>query len=251
MGITMQDNSVQCTPGLKVTRELLTADVRTSDDLGWQVSAVSPNCKNTWPSHLFDQESTGAGDNEDQIVELPFKSFTGFHIRNKMHAGMLSLAWIMLRPRLSDGVNKPKLVRSRSVLADSPLLIAAKTNDTETLSELLLIGADVNSSAENGATAVYAAAEQNNVEALQILLERGADPNIALSGGCGFTPVYVASLRNNSEALTVLLRAGADPNVPICGMLRAMDIATRRRNTAAVAVLREYGGQTLRTAASA
>merc|ERR1711977_96907 len=147
--------------------------------------------------------------------------------------------------------NTPKLTRGRSVLATCPLLVAAKTNDTETLSELLLHGADANTSGENGATAVYVAAEQNNVAALQILLERGADPNIALSGGCGFTPVYVASLRNHKKALTVLLRAGADPNVPICGMLRAMDIAARSDNTAAAAVLHEYGAQTYRCCAAA
>ena len=40
-----QDNAVKVnTPGLEVKRELLTAAIRrTSHDLGWQLSVVSPN----------------------------------------------------------------------------------------------------------------------------------------------------------------------------------------------------------------
>jgi len=145
-----------------------------------------------------------------------------------------------------DCTPKPtKLCRGRSILVCSPLLIAAKTNDTETLEQLLQQGTDANSTAENGATAVYVAAEQDNADALRVLLLQGADPNRPLSIGCGFTPVYVATLRNHTNALEVLLQAGADPNVAICGMLKPMDVAAKSHNTAAVAMLQDYGAQPL------
>lgn len=135
------------------------------------------------------------------------------------------------------------------MLVCSPLLVAARLNDVDSLQHLLENGADPNTCAENGATAVYVAAEQGNAGALRVLLEQGgADVDTPLSGGCGFTPVYVASLRNHTIALEMLLQHGADPNVTICGMLRPMDVAAKMQNEAAVALLQEYGGEPLKAA---
>jgi ankyrin repeat protein len=62
-----------------------------------------------------------------------------------------------------------------------------------------------------GGTALAAAAERNFVDIMRLLLERGANPNLA--GTLGMTPISSAAYHGHREAVTVLIRAGANLDV--------------------------------------
>jgi len=80
---------------------------------------------------------------------------------------------------------------------------------------LLKNGSDVNAVGYADYTVLMAAANQGNPEILKILLENGADPNLA-SPVTGETPLHAAAAKGFSkgyvECIKLLLEAGANPN---------------------------------------
>ena len=77
-------------------------------------------------------------------------------------------------------------------------------------------GADVNGVGYSDNTALMAATNQVLVDAVELLLERGADPNLA-SPVTGETPLHQAAThgyrKDMNACMHALLRAGAKPNV--------------------------------------
>jgi ankyrin repeat protein len=63
----------------------------------------------------------------------------------------------------------------------------------------------------DGTTALATAAGHNKLEIAQLLLRRGADPNIP--GALGVPPLLAATSAGSEEIVQLLLDAGADPNV--------------------------------------
>ena len=61
-----------------------------------------------------------------------------------------------------------------------------------------------------GRTPLVWAAHKGHKEVVQLLLERGAEPNIANS--CGDTPLLKAAYRGHNDVVQLLLDEGADPN---------------------------------------
>ncbi len=80
---------------------------------------------------------------------------------------------------------------------------------------LISQGADVNSIGYEDGTMLMAAANQGKFEMLHILLENGADPNLA-SPLTGETPLHAATAKGfdpgTLECVQLLLEAGANPN---------------------------------------
>jgi len=98
----------------------------------------------------------------------------------------------------------------------TPLAIAAAFDRLEMVQLLLDGGADVN--ARNGA-AVFAGAYCPNPEALELMLERGADPNVSSTvdrgngaSTSGYTALMRATRLGRSENVRLLLEAGASVN---------------------------------------
>jgi len=81
---------------------------------------------------------------------------------------------------------------------------------------LILENANVNGIGYAGHTVLMAAVNQGYPDIVNILLEHGADPNLA-SPVTGETPLHIAALRGfaetSTESLILLLEAGANPNV--------------------------------------
>jgi ankyrin repeat protein len=85
----------------------------------------------------------------------------------------------------------------------------AEYQDWEALAERVS-AEDVNTPQADGATALLWAAYYDAVDTVELLLDAGADPNLA--NRYGMTPLIQASFNGNSEIISMLLDAGANPN---------------------------------------
>jgi hypothetical protein len=90
------------------------------------------------------------------------------------------------------------------------LPMAAVEAEQDDILSLLLEISDVNKQGYDGLTPLHIAAGNGRSTALDILLEWGADTEIADSRG--ETPLWVAVRRNRVDCVTDLLERGADPN---------------------------------------
>jgi len=86
---------------------------------------------------------------------------------------------------------------------------AAAGGDEEALKSALDSGIDVNAQDEKQNTALHLAAKHGHVSIMSLLIERGAD--VSLQNDWLSTPLHLAE--RNMEAIRILLEAGADPNV--------------------------------------
>eukprot|EP00929_Paragymnodinium_shiwhaense_P048027 TRINITY_DN24348_c0_g1_i1.p1 TRINITY_DN24348_c0_g1~~TRINITY_DN24348_c0_g1_i1.p1 ORF type:complete len:1160 (-),score=239.75 TRINITY_DN24348_c0_g1_i1:122-3601(-) len=93
---------------------------------------------------------------------------------------------------------------------NTPAYVAASQNQLGALEVLIQAKADLNISAEDKSTPLSVAVQQCHTDALRLLLAAGADTNLADERGT--TPVLWAVAENNAEALWLLLEAKADVN---------------------------------------
>uniref|UniRef100_A0A7N4PMF7 Ankyrin repeat domain-containing protein 54 n=1 Tax=Sarcophilus harrisii TaxID=9305 RepID=A0A7N4PMF7_SARHA len=84
---------------------------------------------------------------------------------------------------------------------------AANANDLETVQQLLEDGADPCTADDKGRTALHFASCNGNDQIVQLLLDHGADPN--QRDGLGNTPLHLAACTNHVPVITTLLRGGA------------------------------------------
>lgn len=103
------------------------------------------------------------------------------------------------------------LLSMAAFAADDPRLVdAAKAGDLSTVRTLLAAGANPDSTAPDGSTAVHWAAHRDNVAMLDALLAAGAKPNLATR--YKIVPLSLAAQNGNAAAIDRLLKAGANPD---------------------------------------
>lgn len=83
--------------------------------------------------------------------------------------------------------------------------------------ELIKGGANPNIQNATGKTAVHTAAENNNVEALEIMLEGKIRLDLNITDDNGYTPLYYAVYNKKLEAIEFLVSEGADLSVVVKG----------------------------------
>ena len=94
---------------------------------------------------------------------------------------------------------------------ETPLMTAARTGNVDALKVLLVRGADVKAKdEERGQTALMWAAAEGNTAAVNLLIEFGADIHARSKGG--FTPLLFAVREGKADVVRALLKAGADVN---------------------------------------
>ena len=94
----------------------------------------------------------------------------------------------------------------------SPLLFAAARGHVEVGELLINAGADVNSTAGNGASPLVVAVHSGHTQFGHLLLAAGADLD---SIDAGYNALHAAVLRGDLEIVQALLAAGADPDVKL------------------------------------
>ena len=90
-----------------------------------------------------------------------------------------------------------------------PELFLTQIKNTETLIEVIELGADINLGDNLGRTPLSSACSENNSDVFKLLLDRGVNPNYANS--YGFTPLMHCAA-NQGVLLSDLLDAGVNPN---------------------------------------
>ena len=121
-------------------------------------------------------------------------------------------------------------------LAADPIHDAAKTGDTAVLTAIIASGVDVNLS--NGiATPLYLAVDNDRLEAVRLLLDKGADANLPAKWGF---PLMVAT-GSTPEILKLLIEYGADPSMVWRGGFTAQHRAAEKGTLEHVRLLVEAG----------
>jgi len=105
----------------------------------------------------------------------------------------------------------------------------------ETIANLLAHGAKIEGSAFFPALIVAAAARHN--DAIEMLLEAGADPNVSDVEEEEETPLTYSAFFGNTKAIRLLLKFGADPHKANRAQETPLKIAQEAEHTEAVAVL--------------
>ena len=93
---------------------------------------------------------------------------------------------------------------------NTALRFAVRAGNLESARRLIAAGADVNDADAWGVSATTLAAHGGHTDLVELLLDRGADPNAAEAG---FAALHEAVMWNDLRAARALLDAGADPSV--------------------------------------
>lgn len=88
---------------------------------------------------------------------------------------------------------------------------AASNGNIESIMYHLLMGADIDQKLANGHCALGGAVFNGHAQAVQFLIERGV--NINQTSQCNWSPLYIAAWKNNLEIAKLLLEAGADTEI--------------------------------------
>jgi ankyrin repeat protein len=131
------------------------------------------------------------------------------------------------------------IVTGAAIAAEPPLIEAAKSQDTAMIRALLAKKPDVNARGTDGSTALLWLAHRNDAEAAELVLNAGADPNLA--NEYKMTPLSQACLNGNPAFVRLLLKNGAKPNTPIGTGETPLMTCAKSGSADAVKLLVEFG----------
>jgi uncharacterized protein len=123
--------------------------------------------------------------------------------------------------------------------AQVPLIKAVKAADRTAVTSLLGARTDVNAREPDGTTALYWAAQKNDLGIGTALVRAGAD--VKAASRYGVTSLHVASLNGNAAFVELLLKAGADANAVTPAGETALMTASRTGSADAVNLLLAHG----------
>lgn len=119
---------------------------------------------------------------------------------------------------------------------DTLLMLAAKSGKPAMVQAVLAARPKVNARNRHGETALMKAAFHGHIEAVRLLLERGAEVNHG-----GWTPLIYAATRSHVEIARLLLGKGAQVNAQSPSGISALMMAAREGHLAMVLLLMEHG----------
>lgn len=123
-----------------------------------------------------------------------------------LHRSTRAEALPMIRLLLKNGADGDKAV---NLWGETPLMVAAKADFPEALQLLLDQGADATRRSNFMETALHFAAHHYTVETINLLLDAGAD--IDAPDRTGQTALHIAAHHNRRDVVKTLVARGADP----------------------------------------
>jgi ankyrin repeat protein len=120
-----------------------------------------------------------------------------------------------------------------------PLALVAARNAADTVRQLLADGHSADERDSSGLTALMWAARTGALDAMNTLLDAGADPN-ARDVASLWTPLFHAIHKHQVEAVRLLLDRGVDPNKP-ARMLTPLIMAASDADPTIVQLLLAHG----------
>ncbi|MDX1837277.1 ankyrin repeat domain-containing protein [Legionella taurinensis] len=126
------------------------------------------------------------------------------------------------------------------------LCIAAQTNNSTLISELVASGADVNKRTLDKYTPLMVALLCDYHESAQMLLDLGANAN--LGNGKQISPLRIAIAKKNWDMVAALLKKGADPHLrPDMNALSPFEDAIKLNDPHLLKLLLDHGAQPFQT----
>ena len=116
----------------------------------------------------------------------------------------------------------PDIINTPNKSGYTPLIIAGYRNQLEAVKVLLDLGANVNAISEDG-TVLTAACYKSNTALVKILLEQHADVNV--KNNAGTTPLMFAIMAENEEIVKLLMENKADTKTIDNSRKSAVDFA--------------------------
>ena len=168
---------------------------------------------------------------------------------SKLHKIILGLSMADLEEELRL---HPELVNTTDTMGRTPLVWAACRGDDRAIVLLLSHGAEVNTIDVQCSGVVGHAADRNYATCVRLLLEAGADPDIASARGYKIgNPLNVAA-RNASDPLVLKTLLDFGANVDSSGIdgMTGLIHAARRDNASFATLLLEYGANINATSAA-
>ncbi|KAI3939883.1 hypothetical protein MKW98_029659 [Papaver atlanticum] len=169
---------------------------------------------------LLNSAYTGDLDRFKKVASCYDKRELNLYVDVKDNHGATPLCYGAVRGQLNtveylleEGAN-PDGSEDPNSSANTPLHYAVLGGDRKIQTLLLSKGIRVNVATRSG-TALSYAALLGWVDAVRVLLDHHADPNVELLGVV--TPVNSTIINNSLQIMDLLLQAGADPNAKSCG----------------------------------
>ncbi|CAF3681618.1 unnamed protein product [Rotaria sordida] len=158
---------------------------------------------------------------------------------------------LLQRGALVDSAPSGKRAEDNKIAGSTPLIGATKYNHPECVKRLLTYHANPNHQNQSGISALMLAAEQGYFECVKLLVQAGADLELAPSGPlaltmnlCGQTPLFCAAKEGRTDIVKYLLDRGANPRVQNHYGVSTLWIPSQKGMLQVVELLLDAGAET-------